>query len=367
MIPQPRKRVTGRWEVRWRQGGRRRSRTFDRKDDADTFAVEVGRRLQLGHLVQLEDVTLADEMLQWWRLYAIPNLARSTQDTYMQIWNKHLLGRLGGYNLRDLTPLVIEDYRAQLHAKHVGDPTVIKAMGLLQAILKRAVVQGRLEINPVQAVDKPTQRRSRFPVPLSPLVVERIRLEMNERDATLVSVMAYAGLRPQEAINLTWDQVGSRGLAVYAPKTNTKRIVTLLAPLAADLRAWKLASGGRHGLVFPGAGGREWTRAQWQNWRRRTYQGTQDRNRDGELRHLGAARRAGVTGDMRPYRLRSSFVSLLLWEGRSVAYVAQQAGHDVATLAAYYAGVLEETSDGVRVSAETAVEDARREALEATG
>lgn len=43
---------------------------------------------------------------------------------------------------------------------------------------------------------------------------------------------------------------------------------------------------------------------------------------------------------MRPYRLRSSFVSLLLWEGRSLPYVADQAGHSIATLANHYAGVI---------------------------
>lgn len=41
---------------------------------------------------------------------------------------------------------------------------------------------------------------------------------------------------------------------------------------------------------------------------------------------------------MRPRRLRGSFVSLLLWEGRSVTYVAAQIGCSVATLARHYAG-----------------------------
>jgi hypothetical protein len=42
-----------------------------------------------------------------------------------------------------------------------------------------------------------------------------------------------------------------------------------------------------------------------------------------------AAAAAGVTGDVRPYRLRGSFVSLLLWEGRSITYVAAQARHSL--------------------------------------
>jgi hypothetical protein len=46
------KRVLGdrsvRWRVRWRQGGRYRARTFDRKGDALNFGAELRRRQQLG-------------------------------------------------------------------------------------------------------------------------------------------------------------------------------------------------------------------------------------------------------------------------------------------------------------------------------
>jgi hypothetical protein len=68
---------------------------------------------------------------------------------------------------------------------------------------------------------------------------------------------------------------------------------------------------------------------------------------------------AGVTGDLRPYRLRGSFVSLLLWEGRSLAYVAEQAGHSIATLAKHYAGVIRELEDKPRVPADEAIRNAR--------
>jgi integrase len=45
---------------------------------------------------------------------------------------------------------------------------------------------------------------------------------------------------------------------------------------------------------------------------------------------------------MRPYRLRGSFVSLLLSAGEDLTYVAEQSGHSVATLASCYAGVIKE-------------------------
>ena len=66
-----------------------------------------------------------------------------------------------------------------------------------------------------------------------------------------------------------------------------------------------------------------------------------------------------MTGDLRVYRMRGSFVSLLLWEGRSLTFVADQAGHSVATLAKHYAGVLEELEDQPRTPAAEAIREAR--------
>ena len=64
--------------------------------------------------------------------------------------------------------------------------------------------------------------------------------------------------------------------------------------------------------MFRGHDGRPWTRAAYQNWRRRVYG--------------PAARAAGVVRP-RPYDLRHSYVSLLIHEGKSVVEIARQAGH----------------------------------------
>jgi hypothetical protein len=89
-----------------------------------------------------------------------------------------------------------------------------------------------------------------------------------------------------------WDDLGERILHAHAGKTERDRVVDVLAPLAQDLAEWRLAQGRPAGkaLIFPRQGGKEWQLHDWQNWRRRIYQ--------------PAAKAAGVTGDMRPYRLR---------------------------------------------------------------
>ena len=160
--------------------------------------------------------------------------------------------------------------------------------------------------------------------------------------------MAYAGLRPAEDRAAKWDDLRGPTLHVVASKTGRARDVDLLIPLVDDLAAWRaVASEFQHaGLIVPTTDGDEWKRHDWQNWRLRVYQ--------------PAAIAAGVTSDLRPYRLRASFVSLLLWEGRSLAYVAEQAGHSIATLAKRYAGVIRELENAPRKPAAEAIIEARK-------
>lgn len=341
----------GKYVVRWREGGRQLARTFVRAGDAEAFEIDVRRRRQLGALapgVIQSRMTLAEFVREeWWPRYAVPNLKPSTQRRYLEVWGTHLLPRVGDYELRAITPMLVEDLRAQFDRQRVGVQTQRKALMLLQGILRRAVVRGLIPSNPVKDIDKPRQPATRRPQPLPPLVIEKIRARLRQRDAVLVSVLAYAGLRPEEATSARWRDLEERTLFVHASKTETERHVRLVAPLAQDLAEWRMASGrpGGSALIFPTHDGDGWRLHDQQNWRRRVYQ--------------PAAKAAGVTDDLRVYRLRGSFASLLLWEGRSLTYVAEQAGHSVATLAKHYAGVLEELEEAPRVAAAEAIREAR--------
>src|SRR5215212_4481327 len=64
----------GHWQVKWRGGSNQRSRTFDRKGDADTFDREMRRRSQLGPVLAAEldrdAITLDGFVRGPWRAYA---------------------------------------------------------------------------------------------------------------------------------------------------------------------------------------------------------------------------------------------------------------------------------------------------------
>src|SRR5699024_8257953 len=99
-----------------------------------------------------------------------------------------------------------------------GKPTIRKTLALLQSVLQRAVVWRRIGANPVAAVKKPSQRRTRAVAVPTPAQVEQLRAALTannrRRDAALISVLAYAGLRPGEALALRWSDVRSRTIIV---------------------------------------------------------------------------------------------------------------------------------------------------------
>ncbi|MGO9974372.1 MAG: hypothetical protein ACLP01_16525 [Solirubrobacteraceae bacterium] len=167
------------FEVRWSEGGRKLSRAFIRAEDARAFDIDIKRRKQLGALatgiIQSRQTLAEFGEEEWWPRYAIPNLAPDTRRRYLEVWGVHLLPGLGAYELREITPMVVEDFRERMTRGNGGAPTQRKAMMLLQGILRRAVVRGLIPINPAQLVDKPKQRPTQLPQPLSPLTVEQIR------------------------------------------------------------------------------------------------------------------------------------------------------------------------------------------------
>jgi integrase len=226
------------------------------------------------------------------------------------------------------------------------------------ALCREAVTWGRIQTNPVKPVRRRAVVRKRVVQPPAPESVERVRRQLKKpRDQALVSLLAYAGLRPGEALGLRWADIGERTILVEraishgaekSTKTRATRSVRMVKPLKSELANLRMRNGrpGDDELVFPAHDGELWHEDDWRNWRRRIFE--------------PAAERAWL-GRVRPYDLRHSFVSLLIAEGRSIVEVARQAGHSATMALDTYGHVFDEL-DTERISAEQAIRKARAEA-----
>ena len=250
---------TGKWEVRRRENGRNRSKSFTAKADATRFEIEVRRAREVGRPLDLDRgrETLAEFVSVFWRRHALTELSEKTRADYRGVWERHVRTRLGGYRLRDVTPAVVDEFRSELRLAGTGEATVAKALTLLSSMFRCAVTWDRVDVNPLREIRIPQAKRKRLVRPLPPSQVEQMRVAFlaagRTRDAVLVATLAYAGLRPQEARALRWCDVGERtirveraaaGSSIKATKTEELRRSALLAPLADDLGSLRAGRSG---------------------------------------------------------------------------------------------------------------------------
>lgn len=379
------------FRVRWKDPatGRRLVETLYSREDALDFQAQLRLARRRGSLNELDlgRELLVDFAAEWWTRFARHELATNTRQTYASMWNTHLLPRLGHLELRQITPGVVARLKSDLQADGVGAPTIRKTLSLLQAMLRQALAWDRIRLNPVKQVSKPKAPRQRAVVALSPSRVETLRslllggyvecvpdktggtrAVMHNPDllaATLVSLFAYTGARPEDLLALEVRHIGRATLLIeqknvdgeilVGQKTDRPpRSIDVLPPVRQDLAGYLLATGRRapKALLFPRPDGRPWRETDYRNWRRRVFQ--------------PAVKAAGLD-ITRPYDLRHAFASLLIREGRlSLPEIADQMGNSVATLSEVYAHVIADMRGQERIPAETAIQRARKKRQKGT-
>lgn len=349
-VATPTKLPSGKWRVRWiDQTGKRKQRQFDTRKQADRWAAEITRRRQDGVLASLtpSQITL-EQLAQQWLQGPATELMPSTLKTYVNVIDLHVISWLGNMPVSLISLGVVQDWQASLARSGVTPDPRRRALKYLRMLLNYGVGRGYLTMNTASFAKLPKVPTSNPPSPLSPNSIERLRTSGESLDFPYaISLMGYAGLRPQEAFNLTWGDVRERTILIRSTKTNRVDAVAMLAPLAADLREWKMMSGQPPdaALVIPRARAGKWTRTAMDNWRNRVFD--------------PACAKAGVKAT--PYTLRHSFASLLIHAGYPITYVAQQLRHSPAMTLKHYAHVIADMDPSVQITPEDAILQARGE------
>jgi integrase len=390
--PVSRKNGSRAYEVRWRENGRNRSRTFSLRKDADAWDREVARRRQLGPLAVQQltargGPTLGQWIAERWACEHGVTLAQATRERYANAYAIHIAPWLDDVPLGEITVALLRAWQADRLKAGVSAGTIHKCRTLLSSVLRHAAESEAIPGNPLSLVRSPKSGPRDAVQPLSPVMVERIRAELlnpaprqiaaseagkrrrrgyklpppgtaetRRRDALIVSLLAYAGLRPGELRAMRFGDVRDKTILVQlaanpdgtikTTKTKQHRSVRPLGPLAQDLREYRLAIGRPpNDALILGDATRPWDKTAWQLWR--------------VDRWAPACRAIGLEPVPRPYDLRRSFASLLLAEGRQQLYVAQQLGHSLAVLLSTDAHLIAEYEESERIDAEAEIAAAR--------
>jgi integrase len=350
---------------------RQRWETYSLKADADKRDAEIKSAKQRGEPIPKRGKGDAGETFEafayesWWPNYVQANkMVEKTQERYATFLDKHLIPRIGDEAITHITVERVLEVKSSLAADKVPDYTSARSLKLLRQILTFAQVMGKIETNPADIFGHkgmlPSQKREEDIRPLLANEVEAIRASMlksesphAQRNATLVSVMAYAGLRPGEALGLVWENVRKDSLRIVqrvsggatAPNTKTgdrRTVPSLIKPLTEDLASWKKAAPSRasKALVFPADGGEPWSVTAYGNWRSRAW-------------------KDAAPSENIPYDLRHGYSLMLAIEGVQSADVAKRMGHTLTTHSQHYEHFLDELRGKPRKSMQAQVKAAR--------
>lgn len=192
------------------------------------------------------------EFWQQWIDNRRSRTAPSTVTAYELVWRMHIERRLGRYRLCELerNSKLLSDYMMVLAVRdpktgkpRVGPSTRRKAYMILKAMFRTAMAWNLAISNPMDRIEEraPSQRRERDVVVFSAARIEQMRAallrradamletarakmplaERNLRDAALLSLLAYCGLRPAEALALTWGDVSLDGGMLWISSRNS--------------------------------------------------------------------------------------------------------------------------------------------------
>jgi len=252
-----------RWQARYLDpDGRERTRTFERKQDAERFVVTMGADVLRGAYVDPNagKVTFAEFAERWLAAQTFTESSREATELRLRL---HASRHFGHRELRDIKPSVIQAWLRQLQ-QNLAHTYVRTVFTNVSAVFNAAVDDSLITSNPCRAGSVKLPKREQRKVEPWPVEqVEAVIDALPERYRAVGVVAAGCGLRQGEAFGLrvrdvdflrrqvhVEQQVKIVGgmLKLEAPKGTRTRTVplpdTVAAELAEHLRRIPVKDGG---------------------------------------------------------------------------------------------------------------------------
>ena len=196
----------GRSRKRWRArmvgaDGRERSKSFDRRIDAERWLVSAESSKQRGDWVDpsLGRTTFGEWAERW--LESKRSLKPKTRYGYRGLLDSRILPTFGRIALSRLERLDVERWVSAMVAEGLSASRIRQAFNVLAAALDAAVVNGYLARNVARGVELPRMHtpERRF---LTPVQVAALADAVSQRYRALILTLTYGGLRWGEAVAL---------------------------------------------------------------------------------------------------------------------------------------------------------------------
>ena len=236
--------------------------------------------------------------------YSKTNKAQSTYWRHDRNNIGNLLSTFKGNTLSEITPIMIESYKARRIEK-VSPATVNRELANLKNMFTKAIEWGMAKSNPTMGIRRLKEPPGRIRY-LQTTEIKALIEACADHIKPIVLTALNAGMRKGEILQLRWGCVDlrNRKIVVLNSKNNESRIIPINKTLNDEFE--RIHKGKRGEYVFAAPNGQPY----------------------GDIKKgfAGAVRRAGIR-DFRFHDLRHTFASYLVMSGVDLRTVQQLLGH----------------------------------------
>jgi integrase len=264
------------WQVDYKdQHGRRRSKQFSRRKDADAWAINAAAEVQRGiHTPDSISPTIKEAAHAWLNAVRANDREPTTIAAYEQHVRLHIVPKCGALKLSQLTAPKV---RALLDewVTSLSRAMATRVFRTFKAILTDAQERGLLAQNVALAVKmkKAPRERGKVTIPTKAeirAILDAARTTQDLKGRALVELVIFSGLRASEIRGLKWESVDLKQATVTVvqradakgvigpPKSSAGfRTIPIPSRVVGTLRIWKVACPSHElDLVFPSQKGR---------------------------------------------------------------------------------------------------------------
>ena len=318
------------WQARWRlRDGRETSKDgFPTKKAAEAHGFQQEQLEKRFKNTKTSDLkmTVTEFVEQVW--VGTLKVRKQTLKSYERDLNSHILPEFGNQIMASIKPVDIETWSASLKRyKKLSPRTIEKQENLLAAILKKAVENDYLHASPFTKLKRPKAKKKNK---VAPLPLSQVRMLANllpEQYRLIVWIGYYTGMRPSEALGLTWGQLNFETKKIEIDRQLSQDARYIHNPdglkTAASYRTIGFAKDlqklirehvdtyglGPEGLLLKSRTGGAW------------------RYKDAARLFRGAARNIGLKSGEGLHQLRHTCVSVLIHQGVNIKQIQEWVGH----------------------------------------
>jgi len=197
-------------------------KTCKSKREANKILKEFEANKTKQTLVIPTETTLKEWLLYWLNDIKSIKCEETTIYAYKNIINKHIIPKIGKYQLQILNPSIINKYFIEKQKEELSKNTIRKHYDLLKDSLKYAVNEDKIFKNPMDKIEPIKTEKNEMNFYNIEQLKTLFTIVKNDRMEIVIKLAGLLGLRREEIAGLKWDKINFENKTIIISEARTQ-------------------------------------------------------------------------------------------------------------------------------------------------